>query len=214
MMTEKGKILLIDFSKVVSPIWISKHLAECLSVFLTLSKDEIRSMYKQHIWSLVKWEYSISVFIDEIIPYLKAGYLSDDLLKACEIIPTLDMNFLEWLQTLRGKCYIYLISDIHEVLGEIIRKELRQYFDWFIFSFEEKAKKSEDIFWQNLQKKIDFLKVELFVDDKDENIKLAEKYGIKWLVYEASQWIQLLISALNCYQDPKDWLEFCDYYEV
>jgi hypothetical protein len=50
---------------------------------------------------------------------------------------------------------------------------LKQYFDGFIFSFEEKAKKSEDIFWQNLQKKIDFSKVELFVDDKEKNINLA-----------------------------------------
>jgi FMN phosphatase YigB (HAD superfamily) len=55
---------------------------------------------------------------------------------------------------------------------------LGEYFDSFIFSYEEKAKKSEDIFWQNLQKKIDFSNVELFVDDKEENIKLAEKYGI------------------------------------
>jgi hypothetical protein len=29
-----------------------------------------------------------------------------------------------------------------------------------------------------LQKEMDFSKVELFVDDKEENVKLAEKYGI------------------------------------
>ena len=65
------------------------------------------------------------------------------------------------------------------------------------FSFEEKAKKSEDVFWQNLQKKIDFSKVELFVDDKEENIKLAEKYGIPWFVYEASKWVQSIISEMS-----------------
>ena len=196
-MTEKNRILLIDFSKVVSPIWISKHLAECLSAFLTLSKEEIRSMYKQHIWGLVKWEYSISVFIDEVVTYLKAGYSRKDLLKACKEVPTLDTDFLEWLQTLREKYYIYLVSDIHEVLWEAVRKELGQYFDGFIFSFEEKAKKSEDIFWQNLSKKIDFSKVELFVDDKEENINLAGKYGIRWLVYDVSNWVQSVISAAN-----------------
>lgn len=194
---DKDRILLIDFSKVVSPIWISKHLAECLSVFLTLPKDEIRSMYKQHIWGLVKWECSISVFIDEVVPYLKAGYSEADLLKACKEVPTLDMDFLEWLQTLRERYYIYLVSDIHEVLWEVVRKELGQYFDGFIFSFEEKAKKSEDAFWQNLQKKIDFSKVELFVDDKEENINLAGKYGIRWLVYDASNWVQSVISAVS-----------------
>ena len=196
-MAEKNRILLIDFSKVVSPIWISKHLAECFSVFLTLNKEEIRSMYKQHIWGLVKWEYSISVFIDEVVPYLKAGYSRKDLLKACKEVPTLDMNFLEWLQTLRERYSIYLVSDIHEVLGEAVRKELGQYFDGFIFSFEEKSKKSEDIFWQNLNKKIDFSKVELFVDDKEENIDLAGKYGIRGLVYDVSNWVQSIISVLN-----------------
>lgn len=193
----KDRILLIDFSKVVSPIWISKHLAENLSEFLTLSKEEIRSMYKQHIWGLVKWEYPISVFIDEVVQYLKAGYSEADLLKACKEVPTLDMDFLEWLQTLRERYFIYLVSDIHEVLGEAVRKELGQYFDGFIFSFEEKSKKSEDIFWQNLSKKIDFPKVELFVDDKEENIKLAEKYGIPWFVYDASKWVQSIISKLS-----------------
>ena len=82
-------------------------------------------------------------------------------------------------------------------MWEDLRKHLKEYFDNFIFSFEEKAKKSEDIFWQNLQKKIDFLKVELFVDDKEENIKLAEKYGIPWIVYDASKWVQSVISKLS-----------------
>lgn len=196
-MAEKNKILLIDFSKVVSPIWISKHLAECLSAFLTLPKEEIRNMYKQHIWALVKWKYSISVFIDEVVPYLKTGYSKNDLFDVCKKVPMLDMDFLEWLQILREKYYVYLVSDIHEVLWEVVRKQLGQYFDGFIFSFEEKAKKSEDIFWQNLSKKIDFPKVELFVDDKEENTNLAGKYGIRWLVYDASNWVQSVISAVN-----------------
>ena len=107
------------------------------------------------------------------------------------------MDFLEWIKELKNTYYIYLVSDIHEVLWEEVRKQLGEYFDNFIFSYEEKAKKSEDIFWQNLQKKIDFSNVELFVDDKEENIKLAEKYGIPWFVYDASKWVQSIISKLS-----------------
>lgn len=196
-MRKKEKILLIDFSKVVSPIWISRHLSECLSNFVTLPKEEIRNMYKQHIWAYVKWECSISLFIDGLLPYLKAGYSEADLFEACKKVPTLDINFLQWIKNLRSVYYIYLISDIHEVLWEEVRKSLGEYFDWFIFSYEEKAKKSEDIFWQNLQKEMDFSKVELFVDDKEENVKLAEKYGIPWFVYEASKWVQSIVSKLS-----------------
>jgi hypothetical protein len=43
---------------------------------------------------------------------------------------------------------------------------------------------------------MDFSKVELFVDDKEENVKLAEKYGIPWFVYDASKWVQSIISKL------------------
>lgn len=154
-------------------------------------------MYKMHIWELVKWGYSITVFLEELIPYLKTGYSMTDLLNASKKIPTLDMDFLEWIKELKNTYYIYLVSDIHEVLWEEVREQLGEYFDDFIFSYEEKAKKSEDVFWQNLQKKINFSKVELFVDDKEENIKLAEKYGIKWLIYDASKWVESIISALK-----------------
>ena len=200
-MSNREKILLIDFSKVVSPIWISRHLSDCLSRLVELPKDEIRNMYKQHIWPLVKWEYSISVFLEEIIPYLKSGSSKDDLLKACSEIPTLDMDFLQWIKILKKTHYIYLVSDIHEVLWEVVRKELKQYFDDFVFSYEEKAKKSEDIFWKNLQKKIDFSKVELFVDDKEKNINLAWQYWIKWLIYDATQWVESVISKVYSHKD-------------
>ncbi len=196
-MIEKERILLIDFSKVVSPIWISKHLSKCLSDLVELSPEDIRTIYKKHIWKLVKWDYSIIVFLEELIPYLKTGHSITDLLDTSKKIPTLDMDFLQWIKELKNTYYIYLVSDIHEILWEEVRKELWEYFDNFIFSFEEKSKKSEDVFWQNLQKKIDFSNVELFVDDKEENIKLAEKYGIPWFIYVASKWVQSIISKLS-----------------
>lgn len=196
-MRKKERSLLIDFSKVVSPIWISKYLSKCLSDFVELSPDEIRITYKRHIWGFVKWEYPITIFLEELIPYLKTGYSMTDLLDASKKIPPLDMDFLQWIKELKNRYYIYLVSDIHEILWEEVRKGLGEYFDRFVFSFEEKSKKSEDIFWQNLQKKIDFSKVELFVDDKEENVKLAEKYGIPWFVYEASKWVQSIISEMS-----------------
>ena len=200
-MYKREKILLIDFSKVVSPIWISRHLSTWLSDFLELSKDEIRDMYKKHIWALVKWEYDIPLFIDEISPYLKPGYSKTDLMNVCKRIPTLDMDFLEWIKILKSTHYVYLASDLYDILWNELRKKLKEYFDGFIFSFEEKAKKSEDIYRQNLQKKIDFSKVELFVDDKIEHINLASKYGIKWLIYDESQWVESVISRIYSHKD-------------
>ncbi len=200
-MDKKDRILLIDFSKVVSPIWISRHLAERFSKYLKIPEEEIRIIYKRRIWPLTRWDYSISVSIDDFVPYLKDGCSANDLFEASKEIPPLDMNFLEWLQILRDKYIVYLASDIFEILGEAVKKELVKYFDGFIFSYEEKARKSEDIFWEILQRKIDFSKIELFVDDKEKNISIAEKYGIPWLVYDASKWVESVIFAVN--QDLK-----------
>lgn len=200
-MDKKDRILLIDFSKVVSPIWISRHLAERFSKYLKIPEEEIRIIYKRRIWPLTRWDYSISVSIDDFVPYLKDGCSTNDLFEASKEIPPLDMNFLEWLQILRDKYIVYLASDIFEILGEAVKKELVKYFDGFIFSYEEKARKSEDIFWEILQRKIDFSKIELFVDDKEKNISIAEKYGIPWLVYDASKWVESVIFAVN--QDLK-----------
>ena len=200
-MDKKDRILLIDFSKVVSPIWISRHLAERFSKYLKIPKEEIRIIYKGRIWPLTRWDYSISVSIDDFVPYLKDGCSTNDLFEASKEIPPIDMNFLEWLQILRDKYIVYLASDIYEILGEAVKKELDKYFDGFILSYEEKARKSEDIFWENLQRKIDFSKIELFVDDKEKNISIAKKYGIPWLVYDASKWVESLIFAVN--QDLK-----------
>ena len=63
------------------------------------------------------------------------------------------MDFLEWLQKLRENYYVYIASDIYEILWEMIKKRLEKYFDGFIFSYEEKARKCEDIFLGKLTEK-------------------------------------------------------------
>jgi hypothetical protein len=43
------KAILLDFSKVLSPIGISRFIAKNIAPYLTLSEEEIRVHYKRHI---------------------------------------------------------------------------------------------------------------------------------------------------------------------
>ena len=180
----KKWIILVDFSKVVSPIWISRFVASNLEKYLTIDKNEIRKIYKENIWKLVIAEYSIFQFIDNLEKYLIDWFSRKDLEKQIYKIPKVDKKFLEKLLLLKKDYHIVLISDVYKELGLELSKKLKRYFDEFVFSFEEWAKKSQKIFWERISRKINFEDVKLFIDDKKENIDLAREFWIKWFIYK------------------------------
>ncbi len=140
-------------------------------------------MYKNHIGKLVVGEYDISSFIDEISVYLKSDCERKNLERATRSVPPLDKKFLNLLRLLREDYAVYLVSDIYRELGEEVRKKLHRHFDAFVFSYEERAKKSQKHFWETLKQKIPFEDCKLFIDDKAENVAHAEEYGIPGIVY-------------------------------
>ena len=181
---KEKKIILVDFSKVVSPIWISRFLAENLEKYLTISKEKIREIYKKNIWKLVIWEYSIFSILDELEQFLKNDFSRKDLEKQVYKIPKLDKDFLDFLLIIKKEYKIILVSDTNRELGLELRKKLKKYFDEFIFSFEENSKKSQKIFWEKLSNKVNLNNVKLFIDDKEENIILARNFNIDGIIYE------------------------------
>jgi len=178
------KIILVDFSKVISPIWISKFLSSNLEPYLNIDKNTIRDIYKKNIGKLVIWEYSIFSFLDLLVPHLKKWYSLKDLKKQIHLIPTIDENILDFILLLKKDYEIYLVSDVYKELWEKIENRLSKFFDKFIFSFIEWLKKSNPMFWEKISNTIDMDRCILFIDDKKENISLARKYGIDWIIYE------------------------------
>lgn len=191
------KTLLVDFSKVLSPLGISRYLSEQLTSLLLLPKEEIRTQYKTHISYLVKGVYDIEVFLEEMRPYLKSGKNFSELEEMAKKVPPLDDVLLQKLISWKEKYHLVLISDVYKSLGEEIRKSLDGIFDTFIFSFEEKHKKSEAIFWEQLQSKIDFSSIALFIDDKEENVVLAKQFGICSYCYDPTKYLAGLNKILE-----------------
>ncbi|HOG15404.1 MAG TPA: hypothetical protein PK674_02345 [Candidatus Absconditabacterales bacterium] len=171
-------IIFIDFSRVVSSIGISRHLATCLAQYLTIPKEKIRNMYKKHITLLAKGQFFILDFIKELVPFLKQEYSEKNLIECVDIMPPVSSELLNILKILKNTYLVYLVSDIYFELGIVVQKNLSPYFDGFIFSFQEGYKKSEPQFWEQIKNKINFENVEYFIDDKQKNLDLASKYGI------------------------------------
>ncbi|MDR0650163.1 MAG: hypothetical protein LBG59_01830 [Candidatus Peribacteria bacterium] len=114
------KKLLIDFSKVLSPIGISRFIAGNLAPYLSLSEQEIREKYKNHITDLVLGTYSIQSLVQEYLPYLSLEYDEAFLYQKFLEIPPINADFITFLQKRKQahKIQYYLVSDLYPALGE------------------------------------------------------------------------------------------------
>ena len=197
------KSILIDFSKVVSPIWISRFIANSLSDCLKISSNEIRDIYKKNIGDMVMGNYPIDNFITEILDFAKEEVSFETLKEKVLKVPTLDPEFLDLLSSLKKEFNLYLASDIFPELGRVVKEYLADYFDEFIFSFEMDSKKSQEMFWEKLANRIDLSQSILFIDDKKENLLLAEKYGVEGVEYHSlAQDQEIILQKLSDFFSP------------
>lgn len=159
-------------------------MANNLYKHLKLNPDEIRKIYKSYIGRLVIWEINIDIIIDQLVPFLRVNSSRKNILEQFHKVPLIDKNFLKLILILKAKYEIIMVSDIYKELWEIIKKKLSEYFNYFIFSYEVGVKKSDEIFWQKLTKKINPRKIKIFIDDKQDNLNIAHKYWIEWLLFK------------------------------
>jgi hypothetical protein len=119
------KKILIDFSKVISPIGISRFVAHNLAPFLSLSEEEIRNIYKTHISELVVGTFSINALITEYLPYSHTTTTAEQLYQQFLRIPPIDTDFLSFLRKQKkSDISYYLVSDLYPELGEQLKSVL------------------------------------------------------------------------------------------
>lgn len=97
-------------------------------------------------------------------------------------------NYIEYnddifnvITDLKNKGYkLYILSNINNYIFDLFRNDLVSLFDGMILSYEEHKIKPYDAIYKCLLNKYDLNPEEsLFIDDRIDNIKTANKFGIK-----------------------------------
>jgi putative hydrolase of the HAD superfamily len=160
---------------------LPEKYAEKKKITFDRAKEELMGKYKMHEGTL-NWTdidfWSREVDID--IPALK-----EQIHHLIEVHPHVE-EFLRMLRR-QGK-KVFLVTNAHyKVLDIKLRKtELGKYFDAAITSFEIGYPKEMPAFWETAQKKLGFDKEHtLFIDDTEEVLKTAKKFGIRYILYKA-----------------------------
>lgn len=145
------------------------------------AKDELMVKYKHHEGTLNWTDIDFwSKELDLDIPALK-----EQIKHLIEVHPGVE-DFLMMLK--RQKKKVFLVTNAHfKVLDLKMKKtNIGRYFDACITSFDLGYPKEEMRFWQKAQERIGFDKEKtLFIDDTEEVLKTAHRFGIKYIVYKA-----------------------------
>lgn len=95
-------------------------------------------------------------------------------------------EFLNFLKKLKKN--IYLVTNAHYKTLEIkLRKtSLEKYFDKILSAFDINRPKTDNDFWLNAQKLMEFdRKRTLLIDDDEEALRVARDYGIRYLLLKS-----------------------------
>ena len=153
---EKQEFLLNNV--VNSPEWIEYGLIDTGYItkedFINLVNDRTNNIHKE----LVK---------DFINNYINHVYIDD--------------KIIELIKDLKKQGYkIYLLSNTQKYSYEKFIKDIEYLFDGITLSFKEHLLKPYNAIYERLIEKYNLVPEEsLFIDDREDNISTANKYGIK-----------------------------------
>ncbi len=161
---------------------VPEKYAEKHDMSFGAAKDYLYSTYKSHEKTL-NW-CDIDFWSRELkldIPALK-----EQIRHLIEVHP----HVIEFLKLMRQqKKKIYLLTNAHFKTVKIKFKKTKigDYFDDVLCSFNVGHPKEYIEFWQKAEKKLKFEKDKsLFIDDTEDVLVTAQKYGIKYLLFKAS----------------------------
>lgn len=160
---------------------VPEKYAEKNNITFGRAREELLKKYKHHEGTL-NWT-DIDFWSGELnldIPALK-----EQIRHLIEVHPHVE-DFLRMLR--RHKKKVFLVTNAHyKVLDLKFKKtEIGKYFDDTITSCEMGYPKEMLEFWHKAEKRLGFDKEKtLFIDDTEEILKTAKRYGIKYILHKA-----------------------------
>lgn len=160
---------------------VPEKYAEIHNITFGRAKEELMKKYKVHEGTL-NWTdldfWSNQLNID--IPAMK-----EQVKHLIEVHPHVE-NFLRMLGKEKKK--VFLVTNAHYKSIDLKFKKtlIGKYFDAVLTSFDAGYPKEDIKFWEAAEKRLGFDKVKtLFIDDTEEILKTAKKFGIKYILYKA-----------------------------
>ncbi len=160
---------------------VPEKYAEKNNITFGKAKEELMTKYKVHEGTL-NWTdldfWSKELALD--IPALK-----EQIRHLIEVHPHVE-DFLKMLKK-QGK-KVFLVTNAHykAIDLKLKRTRLGKYFDSVLSSFDAGYPKENIKFWKEAEKRLGFDKYKtLFIDDTEEILKTAKKYGIRYILYKA-----------------------------
>jgi len=160
---------------------VPEKYAERHGITFGRARDELMERYKHHEGTL-NWT-DIDFWSEELdldIPALK-----EQIRHLIEVHPHVE-DFLKMLK--RHKKKVFLVTNAHfKVLDMKMKKtNIGRYFDACITSFDMGYPKEDIRFWQKAEKRLGFDRERtLFIDDTEEILKTARRFGIRYILYKA-----------------------------
>jgi len=159
---------------------VPEKYAEKNNITFGKAKEELMKKYKVHEGTL-NWTdldfWSKELSLD--IPALK-----EQIRHLIEVHPHVE-DFLKMLKK-QGK-KVFLVTNAHYKAIDLKLKRTRigKYFDSVLSSFDAGYPKENIKFWKEAEKRLGFDKYKtLFIDDTEEILKTAKKYGIRYIIYK------------------------------
>jgi len=160
---------------------VPEKYAEIHNITFGKAKEELMKKYKVHEGTL-NWTdldfWSNQLNLD--IPAMK-----EQIKHLIEVHPHVE-NFLKMLQKEKKK--VFLVTNAHYKSIDLKFKKtlIGKYFDAVLTSFDAGYPKEDKRFWEVAEKRLGFDKGKtLFIDDTEEILKTAKKFGIKYILYKA-----------------------------
>jgi 5'-nucleotidase len=160
---------------------VPEKYAEKNNITFGKAKEKLMEKYKYHEGTLNWTDLDFwSKELDLDIPVLK-----EQIKHLIEVHPHVE-DFLKMLKKHRKK--VFLVTNAHYKSIDLKFRKTRigKYFDSVLSSFDAGHPKENLKFWTIAERRLGFDKNKtLFIDDTEEILKTAKKYGIKYILYKA-----------------------------
>lgn len=145
------------------------------------AKDELMKKYKAHEGTLNWTDLDFwSRELDLDIPALK-----EQIRHLIEVHPHVE-DFLKAMKQLKKNIFLLTNAHYKSIDLKFRKTQIGKYFDAVLSSFDAGFPKENLRFWSTAEERLGFDKTKsLFIDDTEEILRTAKRYGIKYILYKA-----------------------------